>query len=206
MEPSISAFAIYVGLKTDLSKVLKDRCAIWNFFTYDIERCYGNPEHNITAKKMDYFVCTFPSMHDVSLASPGKSTMGIFICAPYKDEVFWNRFKIPLTDRLIDSVVKLIPEIKDGIDVKVIATPYTFYKYTLNRNGAIYGWASTPTQIDRTLFPQDTDIEGLFLAGHWCTNGLGQGGISEVAYTGRRAAKLIMKDFTKKKELSSVLL
>ena len=196
MEPSISAFALYTALDINIDEKLKDKCAIWNFFTYDMEKCYGNPENNIISKNLDYFVCTFPSIHDSSLAPIGKSSMGIFICAPYKDKNFWDLNKSFLTDKLLTAATQLLPGIKSNVKFVIAATPHTFYRYTLNKNGALYGWASTVKQIDRELFPQKTYIANLFMAGHWCTNGLGQGGVSEVAYTGRRAAKLIQKDHT----------
>lgn len=197
MELSISAFAIYVALDVSIDKKLKDKCAIWNFFTYDMEKCYGNPENNIISKSLDYFVCTFPSIHDRSLAPIGKSSMGIFILAPYKNKNFWDLNRSFLTNKLISAVNKLLPGIKNKINLMIAATPHSFYRYTFNKNGAIYGWASTPKQINMDLFPQKTYINKLFMAGHWCTNGLGQGGVSEVAYTGRRAAKLIIKDKAK---------
>ena len=193
MEPSISAFAVYLGLNSDLKKELKDKCAVWKFFTYDIEKCYGSPELNLQDAKLNYFVCTFPSLHDSTVLPQGKSTMGIFICAPFMDKIFWDVNKVRIADKLINAATEIVPSLNDEIEIKIIATPYTFYRYTLNKSGAIYGWASTPSQIDREICPQETYIEGLYLAGHWCTNGLGQGGVSEVAYTGRRAAKLIVK-------------
>jgi len=194
MVPSVSAYAIYLGLDLDLREHVTDHCTIWKFFTYDIEKCYGDPEHNIVSKKLDYFTCTFPSLHDKNMAPGGKSTMGIFICAPFKNKEFWDEYRDFLSRKLIDSLTGFLPILKNKISTKVIATPFSFYKYTLNKNGAMYGWASTLKQIDRSLFPQKTQITGLYLAGHWCTNGLGQGGISSVAFTGKSAAKLVIKD------------
>jgi len=48
------------------------------------------------------------------------------------------------------------------------------------------------------LLPQQTSIDGLFLAGHWCATGLGEGGISGVASLGRNAARLILRNSNKK--------
>ena len=80
------------------------------------------------------------------------------------------------------------------------ATPITFYKYTLNKNGAAFGWASTLDQIKASLFPPITSLDSLFLAGHWCTIGSGQGGVPKVIFSGRKVSSLILKKMNKRAE------
>lgn len=204
LKVSISAFAVYLGLKVNISKLLKNQCAIWYFDTYDMRACYDNPTKNIMQKNINYIVCTFPSLHSPDNLLD-KSVVEIFMGADFKTEDFWEKNKNLFADKAIKKAEEVIPEFSKYIDIKVIATPQTFYKYTFNRNGAIYGWASTPGQIDKSVFPQKTSIEGLYLTGHWCTNGLGQGGISGVSYSGRNIAKIIANRFGKKLISNEVL-
>ena len=110
-----------------------------------------------------------------------------------------------IADKAIKKAEQIMPDFSKYIDVRVIATPHTFYRYTYNKNGAMYGWASTPDQIDKSIFPQKTPIEGLYLTGHWCTNGLGQGGISGVSYSGRHISRAIIKRFNKKMSYSEAI-
>ncbi|MBL7156729.1 MAG: NAD(P)/FAD-dependent oxidoreductase [Candidatus Omnitrophica bacterium] len=194
MEVSPSVFAVFLGLKVDLKKILKDHCAIWYFNTWNIDSCYEHYAVNILKPELDYIVCTFPSLHDSSLSPKNKSTMQIYVCAPFHNEKFWKKYKEIIYRKMIRKAEKLIPNLSDFIEVKAIATPLDFNKYTLNRQGAMYGWASTVNQIANFLVPKETDVQGLYLAGHWSTSGLGQGGITSVAYSGRRAAKLILKN------------
>ena len=82
---------------------------------------------------------------------------------------------------------------KSQINVTVNAVPHTFYRYTFNKFGSAFGWASTVKQISPYIFPQKTSIDGLVLAGHWCTVGSGQGGIPRVAFSGKKASEIIIK-------------
>ncbi|MFC1592587.1 phytoene desaturase family protein [Candidatus Omnitrophota bacterium] len=200
LSPSTSGFAIYLGLKEDISKTIKDRCTVWFFSTYDVNSCYRDPLKNILGKgKADYLICTFPSLHDDSLASCGRSTMGIFIGVPYRynNLSFWSSQRDRISKILLNKAEELLPDLGNLIETKINATPKTFHKFTLNRNGAMYGWSSSMRQIDSNILSQETSIAGLILAGHWCMHGLGQGGVSVSAYSGRRAAKMIIKKLEK---------
>jgi phytoene dehydrogenase-like protein len=70
------------------------------------------------------------------------------------------------------------------------ASPHTLYRYTLNYNGAAFGWASLPSQLLTSGLTQTTSIEGLYLSGHWTTQ---TQGVSGVAYVGHETAKIILK-------------
>lgn len=194
MEPSFSAFAVYLGVKLPVENILIDKCSTWYFTTYDIETCYGSPMHNFTSKVPNYVVCIFPSFHNSSEVSKSKFSMILFSAASYMTKVFWENNKKAFADKMINMVASgLIKDLSNNIEVTDIATPHTFNRYTSNYNGALYGWACTVKQINEDSFPQETLIKNLILVGHWCTNGVGQGGISEVIYSGRKASKIIIK-------------
>lgn len=190
LETSMSAFAVYLGVNLKLHKILRKKCAIWNFSTYDLEACYGDFANNIHKKPLPYIVCTFPSLNSSAVESD-KHVVELFLGAPFKTQEFWAGFKDELAAKAVAKADEVIKGLSDNIEMMIVGTPQTFFRYTHNNNGAMYGWASTPSQIDRNIFPQRTNIPGLYLAGHWCTNGLGQGGISGVAYSGRHIAKII---------------
>ena len=120
------------------------------------------------------------------------SSLTIFSAASFRSKEFWERNKHVFARKLIKKAEEIIPKLSENIDVIEIATPYTFYRYTANLNGALYGWANTIDQIDENVCPQETSVNNLILAGHWCMNGVGQGGISEVIYSGKKASKLIL--------------
>ena len=88
---------------------------------------------------------------------------------------------------------KLIPDLKGSIEVIHTATPYTLKRYTNNFQGAMYGWASIPSQVADNRFIAKTNINNLFLAGHWNSLPAGQGGIPMAIFSGRNAAKQILR-------------
>ena len=78
-----------------------------------------------------------------------------------------------MTEILINRVSEFIPDIRDRLEVVVVATPHTMERYTSNPNGVIFGYKMTPT--GHTVFrPRpDTPVNGLYLAGAWTFYGSG---------------------------------
>lgn len=190
--PSPSAFGVYLGLNTDISKIVRDKCTIWKFSSLNISELYGNVDSLTFKSDLDYIVAMFPSLHDSTLAPKNKSTMQLLILAPFKSKTFWENNKALVAKKMLDKAKEIIPNLDNFIEVIELATPYSFFKYTYNRNGSIYGWASTPEQISQSLMPTKTQIPGLFLCGHWVTGGLGQGGVASVVTSGRIAASKVL--------------
>ena len=89
------------------------------------------------------------------------------------DPEVYKEKKAKLTEILIDRVSELIPDIRERLEIVVVATPKTHERYTLNPNGAVSGYSQTSTA--HTIFrPRpDTPVEGLYLAGAWTTFGPG---------------------------------
>ena len=96
---------------------------------------------------------------------------------------------------MIKRAEKLIPGLPKLIKIKLPATPLTLHRYTLNRAGAYRGWEITPDQTKATLVNQYAPIENLYLAGHWITTPVGNGGVSMVANSGKMAAKAIIRNY-----------
>ncbi len=138
---------------------------------------------------------SLPSTRDSSLKAGNKDTVQIFTIASYENKEFWDGIRHSYSEAILSLAEQIIPRLRQYIDVTVTATPHTFYRYTMNKKGAAYGWASKVNQIDASLIPQKSSIKNLFLAGHWCTMGAGQGGISTVALSGKKAAAIIINHY-----------
>jgi phytoene dehydrogenase-like protein len=80
------------------------------------------------------------------------------------------------------------PGISAQVEVTDVATPYTTWRYTLNRKGAWEGWLMTPkairTSIERTL----PGLTNFYMAGQWVMPG---GGVPSVLYSGRHVVQLL---------------
>jgi phytoene dehydrogenase-like protein len=192
--PSISVFTVFLGIEGKSYEILKHKSSIWydpldyspedNFATTYNE--IHNGELNVNSGRV-VITPTFSDKGDKRMA------LTLYIAAPYKDPQFWDEHKESFCENVINRAERLLPGISNGIRTKVIATPHTFYKYTLNKNGAMYGWASIPGQIDASVMPSVTPIDKLFLCGHWTSTGFGQGGVMSSAYAGMRTAEHMLK-------------
>ncbi len=80
------------------------------------------------------------------------------------------------------------PGISSRVELTDVATPYTTWRYTLNRRGSWGGWLMTPkammTSIKRTL----PGLARFYMAGQWVMPG---GGVPPCLYSGRHAVQLL---------------
>lgn len=193
LKPSTSAFIIYLGLNRVLNIVPKHYTTCF-FSTYDVEKCFSEGHNLVKNMGFNYLLFTFSSIIDETLAPMGKSVLIIFVETNYSKKDDWDFQKIILYEKALIMIPKIIPDFNEkDVEIKEIATPETFLKFTSNRDGALFGWASLPSQIDRKTFQSKTNIENLYLTGHWVTNGVGQSSISLVALCGFNTAELILR-------------
>jgi prolycopene isomerase len=186
LKESPSAFAVYLGLKKKLH--LNPRHFVtWYFNSYDIEKCYNSPAFGETTD-LDYLICSFPSLIDTTICPTNKDSVKILVGAKYLDRESWCRAKEICYKTIMRKLDCVFPEISDAIEVAEIATPYTFYRYTSNKSGALFGWEASISQFEKRLFPSKTSIKNLYFVGHWTTNGVGQSGIPVVAFSGKSVA------------------
>ena len=95
-----------------------------------------------------------------------------------------------MADVAVRRAERFIPGLRRMIEVELIATPLTLERYTSNYQGAMYGWASIPSQVGDQRFGNTIGIEGLYLAGHWS----GPLGIPMVTQSGRHVADRILRN------------
>jgi hypothetical protein len=87
------------------------------------------------------------------------------------------------------SVQHLVKRVRAALTFSEAATPKTLERYTLNSRGAIYGWDHIPSQTMPKRLPRRTQVEGLWLAGHWTEPG---GTSFRVIYSGFQTAQLML--------------
>jgi phytoene dehydrogenase-like protein len=180
MTPAISTFILYLAIDKPFNELPPVGANIWYLPYYDLEKYY----HAVN-------LCNFSEAGGYMLrVSPDERTILAFFLAPFISEAFWEQNKKNVAQDFLSRVEKLIPNLKKHIVYFDAATPYTLYKYTLNNQGANYGWAPTPSQLFDPDFRQKSFIKGLYLTGHWVTQ---THGIPGVAYLGYNTAKLILK-------------
>jgi len=109
---------------------------------------------------------------------------------PFINEAFWNeKNKKRIANGMIELAQRVIPDIKQYIIERIIATPLTLFKWSLNYKGACYGWADTILQFGDPDFSETSRIANLFLTGYWSTK---SGGITSVINSAYITAKKII--------------
>ncbi|KXK32057.1 MAG: putative phytoene dehydrogenase [Candidatus Brocadia sinica] len=180
MKESCSFFLLYLGIGEgiDLSKLQR------GFYHTATDASYGNAE---------WMYVSIPTKICPNLAPAGKQIISVVVYIEkekYKDITDWKSFKESMIVKTTNRLEEYVPDIKKYIEVKDAATPKTLERYTLNTNGAAYGWEVGVDQIWDNRLPHQTPIDNLYLAGHWTRPGPG---ICAVVSSGWGVANLIME-------------
>lgn len=193
LTPTVSAFIVYLGLNISLKEKLKNKGSIWFCPSYDVEAYYDDIKEGRLFSKNKYVIMDFPSFFDPSMAPKNGEALTLFIGAPFLSREYWDETRQSLEKEVIERAAAVTGPLSKNIVFSATATPYTLYDFTLNTRGAMYGWASTISQVEQSPMLQRSKIKNLFFAGHWSNQGLGWGGISMVTYSGFNAAKQAIK-------------
>ncbi len=146
---------------------------------------------------------SLPSLHDASLAPPGKSAVvihslaspdtGEWKIADGKKTAAYKKLKEESAALLIERAERVIPGLSSQrIEVKMIATPHTHQRYTLNQGGTTVGWSYHPGKgFFRHFMPMHgflTPVKNLYQVGHWAMT---PGGAPSAIITGRIVSGLV---------------
>lgn len=175
--PSLSMFILYLGLK---EKVLTlPNGSISYLGNYDVESMYRK------ATKLDIDAIDFFLLRLLA----DKRSIIMHVNASFKDATYWQINKKRWMQILQEKLLKTFPDLTGKVTFEDAATPSTLYKWTLNYEGAAYGWAAIPSQFAIPGLSQNTPIENLYLTGHWTSL---TGAVPGVSYLGRSTAGIIL--------------
>jgi phytoene dehydrogenase-like protein len=178
--PSISSFILYIGIDKPFEELPSPGTNIWHLPGYDPDSIFDSMTH------ADY---PFSDSYMFRVSPDRKTIMAIWF-SPFKESIFWKQNKKKIADELLSRLEKYIPNLREHIAYFDAATPYTLYRYTLNYQGANYGWAPLQSQLFEPDFRQKSFIKGLYITGHWTAQTYGVRGVAHLGYD---TAKLILK-------------
>lgn len=132
---------------------------------------------------------------DPTLAPPGKTVMKVML---YTDFDYWKGLherpdlyrseKERAADQIVAVLDKRFPGLSDRVEMRDVATPITFHRYTGNWKGSYEGWLptqeSTSLQMSKTL----PGLDNFYMAGQWVEPG---GGVPTSAISGRSVIQMI---------------
>ncbi|WKJ92544.1 NAD(P)/FAD-dependent oxidoreductase [Methylomonas montana] len=188
LSPSLSIFASYIA--TDLPIAEQSHAHEGFFFeSFDHEASYALTR----AGQCNWFSATLPSLADTSLAPPGQSIIMLTTLCPFDVGQSWRIAKSGFQQRLLEKAERHFPGLNDHLLMVESGSPRTLERYTLNQQGAAYGFAPSPDQIGPNRPSVVGALPGLYHTGHWTRPGGGVAGVSVSALLAAQAVLGIAK-------------
>ncbi len=200
-KPSISTFIVWLGLNKDITDQFRDS-HIFLQTRSDAEKAF---EYGLQAQadKCDLGVCVYNNIYR-DYSPPGTTVLSIvFVCGFEPWIAFERDYRAgrkteyrAKKDQIAQTVIRrvereLLPGLSRMIAVQEAATPLTNCRYTLNTNGAIYGFEQSLGNAFMNRISNRVPIKGLYLAGAWGEPG---GGYSGVLISGKKTFGMLMQD------------
>ena len=134
---------------------------------------------------------------DPTLAPSGKTLLTVMIDSNYpyweslrKDMARYKAEKEQIADMVIASLDRRFPGLAAQVEMRDVATPVTFHRYTGNWQGSYEGWLVTPKTLNLNMSKTLPGLDRFYMAGQWVAPG---GGLPSGAMTGRHVIQLLCK-------------
>lgn len=107
-----------------------------------------------------------------------------------RDRAAYREEKRNLAAGVLNALDRAWPGLAAGVDMTDVATPHTWWRYTLNRRGSWEGFLPTPRAL-MTIVPRTLPgLAGLAMAGQWVMPG---GGVIPSMVSGAQAVEIICR-------------
>ncbi len=134
---------------------------------------------------------------DQSFAPPGKTVLKVTVPTEYE---YWKELrenrkrydeeKEHIADRVVAILDRRFPGLKGEVEMRDVATPITWERYTGNWRGSYEGWLPTTKTYDLRKVRTLPDLKNFYMAGQWVEP---TGGVANAALSGRNAIQIICK-------------
>lgn len=173
LSPSLSIFVVYIATDLPLSQQAH---AHESFFyeTFDHEAAFALTQQG----RPNWFSATLPTLADPALAPKDQHILLLTTLCPFDIGQSWRQAKAAFQQRLLERAERHFPGLNDRLLFVESGSPRTLERYTLNHQGAAYGFAPTPDQIGPNRPGVRGVLPGLYHTGHWTRPGGGVAGVS----------------------------
>ena len=134
---------------------------------------------------------------DPAIAPEGKSVIILMLNSDYdrwvalhEDPQNYAAAKQAACDAVIDALEQRIPGVRDKIEMRDVATPVTWNRFTGNWRGSFEGWLPSGTNLNMQMKRTLPGLDNFYMIGHWTTPG---GGLPPAVSGGRDVIQLICK-------------
>ncbi|HOV13262.1 MAG TPA: NAD(P)/FAD-dependent oxidoreductase [Spirochaetota bacterium] len=187
LDASISTFALYIVAKINNSEKSPFQEANQIFYLDDTN---NNAVFDGVISK-DYKPFKNLLITEIpNIQKEGYRTYNVYSLMSFNRNDDWQAVKQTLASEMLEKVKGIIGKYWDEVYFVEAATPKTFYRYTLNTNGAMYGFENTCDAYKGAKMENTTGIKNLFLAGHWTKPG---GSVYNAMTSGYKAYELTLE-------------
>ncbi len=138
---------------------------------------------------------------DRSLAPAGKTTVIVMLGADYDrwkalraDPVRYRAEKELAAERVIDALEQRIPGIRGKVEMRDVATPTTWERYTGNWRGSYEGWLMSAKSFGKQMSKTLPELSSFYMVGQWVAPG---GGLPPAVSTGRHVVQILCREDNK---------
>jgi phytoene dehydrogenase-like protein len=156
-----------------------------------------DPKVEIDGKARDRLSVTVYNF-DRSLAPAGKTLAIVSISADYdrwkalrEDPARYRAEKELAAERVIDALEQRIPGIRAKVEMRDVATPVTWERYTGNWRGSYEGWLPTGQSLGKGMSKTLPGLSDFYMVGQWVSPG---GGLPPAVSTGRHVVEILCKN------------
>lgn len=191
LTPGASILTVYFGFSASPASL-----GHHNYSTFIFDPSVRKQGDILTNNKAPYATRSFTfvdySQVDSGLAPEGKA-VGAVCCMDYAAE--WENLdpkaykarKKEVEEVFRGRLEKLIPGIRDLIEYCEVGTAKTVQRYTMNPQGAVYGFAQTPERVATRIV---SPLDNLHFASAWTETG---GGFSGAIFSGYLCAMEVLR-------------
>jgi len=139
---------------------------------------------------------------DPGLAPEGKTLLTVMMDSDYE---YWKtlseepeRYKAEkeeIADQVVASLDRRFPGLAAQVEMRDVATPMTFERYTGNWQGTYEGWLTTTKNRNMRMSKTLPGLENFYMVGQWIQPG---GGLPTGVMTGRWVTQIMCKKDKKK--------
>ncbi len=108
----------------------------------------------------------------------------------YEDSSRYKAEKEQICDQVVSILDQRFPGFANLIEMRDVASPITFIRYTGNWQGSHQGWIITPKTGLFRMKHMLPGLDNFFMAGHWVEPG---GGVPSAALSGRNVTQFLCK-------------
>jgi phytoene dehydrogenase-like protein len=151
-------------------------------------------------ERLNLFIYNF----DPTLAPEGKTLLVLMRFTDYdywkklsEDPVLYKAEKEKIADTVVDALDRHFPGLVSQVEMRDVATPLTFERYTGDCRGAYMGWQTTEKTVSLRMDKTLPGLSNFYMVGQWVMPG---GGLPPSAMSGRHVTQIICKNDKKKFE------